>query len=97
MPDKIDFNFHVRPILSDRCYSCHGPDENARKGELRLDVEEIAFEKLASGNGRAIVKGSPQKSQLIYRILSEDPEVIMPTPESHLTLTSKEKRSYISG
>ena len=42
VPDKIDFNYHVRPILSDRCYKCHGPDEKTRKAGLRLDIEEIA-------------------------------------------------------
>ncbi len=91
LPDEIDFNYHVRPILSDRCFSCHGPDDDARQGELRLDIEEEAFSSLASGNGKAIVSGSPGRSELIQRILSSDPEIIMPTPESHLTLDNKEK------
>ena len=43
LPEKVDFNFHVRPILSDRCFHCHGPDENARESGLRLDQEEAIF------------------------------------------------------
>ena len=56
LPQEIDFNYHVKPILSDRCYSCHGPDEKSRKAGLRLDIESIAFSKLESNN-RAFVKG----------------------------------------
>lgn len=56
LPEKIDFNFHVRPILSDRCFSCHGPDENARKANLRLDVEEGIFSRIKDKEiGRAHV------------------------------------------
>lgn len=95
LPEQIDFNFHVRPILSDRCYSCHGPDEASRKADLRLDLEEHAFAKLTSGNGRAIVAGNPNKSQLVQRILSDDPDYVMPTPESNLTLTREEKAILI--
>jgi len=91
LPDEVDFNYHVRPILSDRCYSCHGPDDEARQADLRLDIEQEAMASLASGKGRAIVNGKPGSSQLIKRILSDDPEVMMPTPESNLTLDAKEK------
>ena len=52
IPKIIDFNFHVRPILSDRCYKCHGPDENARKANLRLDVEEGAFALIDTAENR---------------------------------------------
>lgn len=95
LPEQVDFNFHVRPILSDRCYSCHGPDEASRKADLRLDIEEYAFAQLASGNGRTIVAGNPSKSQLVQRILSHDPDYVMPTPESNLTLTNEEKATLI--
>ncbi|MEL6720724.1 MAG: DUF1549 domain-containing protein, partial [Bacteroidota bacterium] len=95
LPEKIDFNFHVQPILSDRCYACHGPDEGSRKAELRLDLEESAFAALASGNGYALVKGKTHKSELVNRILSTDPELKMPTPESNLTLNPKEKATLI--
>ncbi len=90
LPETVDFNFHVKPILSDRCFACHGPDANTRKAELRLDLEEEAFRKLGSGN-RAFVSGKPGKSETIVRILSNDPEFMMPPPESHLSLTAKEK------
>jgi hypothetical protein len=86
----VDFNYDVQPILSDRCYHCHGPDENSRRAGLRLDDEKIAFSKLLSGS-RALVSGSLFKSELAHRILSTDPEEIMPTPESKLSLTDKEK------
>jgi len=91
LPDEIDFNFHVRPILSDRCYSCHGPDEQSRQADLRLDLEEETLTKLVSGNGSAIIKGRPEQSELIKRILTDDSELIMPTPESNLHLTTEEK------
>jgi hypothetical protein len=91
LPQKVDFNFHVRPILSDRCYSCHGPDEQGREADLRLDLEESAFAALSSGEGYAFVAGKPGKSLAIQRILSQDPELAMPPPEAHLDLTEAEK------
>ena len=90
VPDVVDFNFHVRPILSDRCFACHGPDDRARKAGLRFDREEIAFGKLPSGH-RAIVSGRPGRSALVERILSTDPAVMMPAPASRLTLDEREK------
>ncbi len=94
LPEEVDFNFHIRPILSDRCYSCHGPDEASRKAGLRLDVEETAFNKLESGK-YALVKGKPHKSELVNRILHDDPDIVMPTPESNLSLTDEEKALLI--
>jgi hypothetical protein len=94
LPEKVDFNFHVKPILSDRCYSCHGPDEKTRQAGLRLDIEKEAFKKLASG-ARAFVSGKPARSESVGRILSDDPEVSMPPPESNLTLTTHEKALII--
>ena len=90
LPEKIDFNYHVKPLLSDRCYSCHGPDEKARKAGLRLDDEKIAFSKLSSGS-RAISPGSISGSAIAHRILSDDPEIMMPFPDSNLSLNTKEK------
>jgi len=90
LPEKIDFNYHVKPILSDRCFSCHGPDEKTRMAGLRLDDEKIAFSKLSSGQ-TAISPGSINGSAVAYRILSDDPEFMMPAPDSKLTLSSKEK------
>lgn len=94
LPETIDFNFHIRPILSDRCYACHGPDEASRKADLRLDLEAEAFRKLNNGN-YAFVSGKPGKSESIERILSNDPEITMPPPESHLSLSATEKAMII--
>ncbi|MEM1328883.1 MAG: c-type cytochrome domain-containing protein, partial [Bacteroidota bacterium] len=94
LPETVDFNFHIQPILSDRCYSCHGPDEVSRKAGLRLDLQEAAFAKLESGKV-AIRKGKPWKSELVNRILHDDPEIVMPTPESNLSLTDEEKAYLI--
>ena len=91
LPAIVDFNFHVKPILSDRCYKCHGPDDNARQAEFRLDLEEGAFAKLNKSGGRAFVKGNIGKSVAWKRITSEDQEFHMPPPESNLSLSAKEK------
>ncbi|MEC7124694.1 MAG: DUF1553 domain-containing protein, partial [Bacteroidota bacterium] len=90
LPEVVDFNYHVKPILSDRCYQCHGPDEKTRKAGLRLDVESIAFSKLNSGN-RAFTSGNLYKSESAHRIIHDDPEVVMPPPEANLSLTNREK------
>ena len=90
LPETVDFNFHVKPILSDRCFACHGPDDAARKADLRLDTEEGAFAKLESGN-RAVVPGKPGQSAVVDRILTSDPAKLMPPVESHLTLSDYEK------
>ncbi len=85
----VDYNFHVKPILSDRCFSCHGPDEEAREADLRLDIEESAKQKR---DGSFVIRsGSLSKSQLVSRILSDDESYRMPPPESKLELTTKEK------
>jgi len=89
LPEVVDYNFHIKPILSDRCYTCHGPDDNTRKAGLRLDIEEEAFKKLESGN-RAFVKGSLNKSEIIHRMISDDPNVMMPPPDSELTISDRE-------
>ncbi|MEM9674090.1 MAG: PSD1 and planctomycete cytochrome C domain-containing protein [Bacteroidota bacterium] len=95
LPEQIDFNFHVRPILSDRCFHCHGPDENARESGLRLDQKEAIFAPIPEKETFAVVAGHPQKSELVHRILSDDPELVMPTPESNLSLTAEEKATLI--
>jgi hypothetical protein len=87
LPSKVDFNFHVRPILSDRCYSCHGPDEEARKAELRLDLPESA--------SKAIKAGNLGRSSLVHRILTENHDELMPPPESNLELSAREKAILI--
>jgi hypothetical protein len=77
----VDFNRDVRPILSDHCYACHGPDEQKRKGGLRLDRGEDAFRELKSGR-RALVPGDTNRSTLVQRILTADADERMP-PAKH--------------
>lgn len=95
LPEKIDFNYHVRPILSDRCFRCHGPDEKARKANLRLDNEKDAFSVLEGGSKYALIPHKPFESEAIQRILSTDPDIIMPTPASKITLNAMEKATLI--
>ncbi len=89
LPEYVDYNFHIKPILSDRCYTCHGPDPETRKAGLRLDIEEDAFKKLLSGN-YAFVKGNIGKSEVIHRLISTEPDEVMPPPESELALNNRE-------
>ncbi len=91
LPEVVDFNFHVKPILSDRCFACHGPDEAKREAELRLDTEEGAFAALSESEGYAIAAGNLAQSAVYHRITADDPDSIMPPPESNLTLTAYEK------
>ena len=88
LADNLDFNRDVRPILSDKCFSCHGPDEHGRKADLRLDIEKEA----KSTALMAIVSGNPDDSEMIYRIHSEDEDELMPPPEIGKPLTQNEKR-----
>ncbi len=90
LPKVVDFNFHVKPILVQNCYLCHGPDPSSRKAELRLDTYEGAIAALKEG-GHAIVPGKTSKSELVKRIYDEDPGKIMPPPETNLKLTEREK------
>ena len=85
--DRVDFNREIRPILSDMCYKCHGPDAAERKAGLRLDGHAGATAKLESGL-TAIVAGKPEESHLIARITASDPDVIMPPPETDRKLTA---------
>ena len=81
---KLSFNEHIQPILSENCYQCHGPDKNTRKADLRLDRADDAF--APRKRGPAIVKGDPDRSQIIARLFLKDPEEVMPPPETHKTL-----------
>ncbi|MEW6159585.1 MAG: DUF1549 domain-containing protein, partial [Verrucomicrobiota bacterium] len=82
----VNFNNDIRPILSEYCFACHGPDEKARKAKLRFDLKEEAFKPAKSGDP-AIVPGSPEKSSLIARITSTDPDEVMPPPETKKNLS----------
>ncbi|MBM3847124.1 MAG: DUF1553 domain-containing protein [Verrucomicrobia bacterium] len=84
---KIEFNREIRPVLSDACFHCHGPDKNERKAGLRLDIREEALKATQSGEF-PIVPGQPEKSELIRRITTTDSEDRMPPPKAHKTLTA---------
>jgi hypothetical protein len=92
----ISYNRDIRPVLSDKCFSCHGPDVSKVKAGLRLDLPASAFAELEKNKGHfAIVPGNPDKSELIKRISSNDPAIMMPMPESHLArLTTDEIKLF---
>ena len=87
--DRVDFNRDVRPILSENCLSCHGPDALKRESGLRLDISDQSMWKGESGKV-AITPGSPDKSELVHRINSTIPNELMPPPESGKKLTPKQ-------
>jgi hypothetical protein len=86
----IDFNRQIRPILSDKCFRCHGPDAGQRQAGLRLDRPESALHELESGV-TAIVPRDPARSEMVRRILSDDAAERMPPPKSQKSLTDNEK------
>ena len=86
---RIDFNREIRPLLSDKCFVCHGPDAPNLKSKLRLDVEESAKSDLGRGR-RAITPGNPAQSELVRRITSTDDLVRMPPVDSGHQLTKDE-------
>ncbi|MEN5054966.1 PSD1 and planctomycete cytochrome C domain-containing protein [Sphingobacterium kitahiroshimense] len=91
IPDSISYNFHVRPILSDKCFACHGPDANKRDADLRLDIPEEAYKALKSNAAaHGIVPFEPKNSEVFLRISSKDTSYIMPPIATNLTLTATE-------
>ncbi len=91
LPAHVDYNIHIRPILSDRCYKCHGPEPTQRKANLRLDIADSAYAALKESPGMfAIVPGKPDESQVYHRIISEDTAERMPPPSSNLALSEYE-------
>ncbi|NDE10949.1 MAG: DUF1549 domain-containing protein, partial [Chitinophagia bacterium] len=96
LPEKMDYNLHVKPLLSDKCFSCHGPDKAKQKAGLRLDIQSFAYAELPESPGKvAIDPGNLNGSELFHRIISEDPEYKMPSQKSHLVLSAKEKAILI--
>lgn len=95
IPEQIDFNFHVKPILSDRCFACHGPDENHRMMNLRLDTPEGAYGSLMFLDGSPVVPHQPENSYMLERILSEESYWVMPPSDSNLSLSDKDKAILI--
>ncbi|MDG2399680.1 MAG: PSD1 and planctomycete cytochrome C domain-containing protein [Akkermansiaceae bacterium] len=88
--EPIGFNSHIRPLLSDHCFVCHGFDPNSREANLRLDTPEGAFADRKSGS--AILPGDPEKSLIWKRIISDDPDDMMPPPDHLLKLDAEEKK-----
>ncbi len=84
--DEISFNEQIRPLLAEKCLACHGPDTASRKADLRLDIKDVATA------GGAIVPGEVDESELIARILSDDPEMVMPPPDSNKKLSNSDKQ-----
>lgn len=85
VPDIISYNYDVRPILSDKCFKCHGPDAGKREAGLRLDLAEEAMKPLQEHpDKRAIVPGKPDASELYHRITTNDTSLLMPQVSSHL-------------
>jgi hypothetical protein len=96
LPGKLDYNVHVKPVLSDKCFKCHGPDKAQQKADLRLDLPAVAFASLPKNPSRvAIDPGNLRGSEVVHRILSDDPAYMMPEPSSHLTLSDNEKAILI--
>lgn len=92
IPEVIDFNFHVKPILSDRCFKCHGPDEQAIEANLALHKKEYALAKVGDKKDHyAIIPNDTINSTLVQRIYSTDEAEMMPPPASNLTLSNYEK------
>lgn len=92
LPEVVEFNRDVRPILSENCFYCHGPDKNKRQAELRLDTAQG----LTAGKGDppktgVVIPGKSNESDLIRRIISSDPEQIMPPADSGKQLTARDK------
>lgn len=89
LADEISFQRQIRPILSDKCFQCHGPDAAERHAGLRLDEENSAKGKLESGL-TAIASGKPSNSEIVLRMLSNDEDLVMPPPHSGKSLKSEE-------
>jgi len=95
LPKKVDYNLHIKPILSDRCFACHGPDANKQQAGLRLDIAENAYAALKASGQTPSKPGDVVGSELFHRITSTDPDEVMPTPKSNLSLSAEEKALLI--
>ena len=91
VPETIDFNFHVNPILSDKCFACHGPDDKQRKANLRLDTKEGLYQMTEDLIKRVIDLDNLEESEMIRRIFHDNKSIVMPPPESNLSLSEYEK------
>ena len=87
LPETIDYNTHVKPILSDRCFSCHGNDKNKLQANLRLDTKDAYHAKSENSKRYAIVPQALKKSEVFHRLISTDVDYSMPPPESNFELS----------
>ena len=90
----VDFARDIRPILSDKCFACHGPDSEHREGGFRLDVKQSAMSEADSGE-RAIVPGDVAASELVRRIISDDESERMPPGETNKKITAEERELIV--
>ena len=86
---EIDFGLQIRPILAEHCFHCHGPDPAHREADLRLDEEESA--KTLRDGKRAIAASDPNASEILHRIASDDPDLVMPPPSARKTVTPAQR------
>ncbi len=91
LPAVVDYNFHIKPIISDRCYACHGPDDEARQADLQLHEEDGAKSTRLTSGGRAVVPGSLRRSKLYRRISARSAEERMPPAETNLSVSEHER------
>ena len=87
---RVSFAREIQPILSNKCYFCHGPDEGKREAGLRLDTFEGATARFKDSEGSAVVPGNAEASGMLKRMRATDPDVVMPPPQSHLTMLPEE-------
>jgi len=90
LPETVTFNKHIRPVFSQTCFVCHGPDVKNNPSKLRLDIREVAIAPVPRKDYIAIVPGKPEESEMIRRLRSEDPEVHMPPPDFHHRISDYE-------
>ena len=88
LPATVDFNRDIRPIFSENCYACHGPDKNKRKDDLRLDTHDGLFS--THETRHTVLPGNPQESELFKRVTAADPDVRMPDPKSNKRLSDRQ-------
>jgi hypothetical protein len=96
LPEIVSYNFHIRPILSDKCFKCHGPDANKREAGFRLDIDSFAFAPLKETKGAfALVAGNPELSEMFNRVSSDDSSYMMPPPDSHLGVLNEHEKKLV--
>ena len=85
---EVSFQRDIRPLLAKNCFACHGPDQEARAADLRLDLRKGAVSQ--EGRSAAIVAGNPDESELVIRLREKDPDVKMPPPETGHALSAEQ-------